>query len=413
MSKTLVPFLNLAGSHAEMEEELVEVFKSALRTSAFVGGPVVEKFEKAFAEYCGTRFSVGVGSGTDALRFALMAAGVGRGQVVVTVPNTFIATAEAISQSGAHVDFVDVDQRTYNMDPLKLEEYFETKCRLERETGRLIHLSTGFPVTAAVPVHLYGQPADMDPILDLATRYNLTVLEDACQAHGAEYFSRNEARWLKAGSIGRAAAFSFYPGKNLGACGEAGAVTTNDESLASRVRMLRDHGQARKYYHEMEGYNGRLDAIQAGILLAKLKHLAEWNEQRRQRAARYNELLSHTTHDLTLPSEPDWSKGVYHLYVVRSGARDMLKTSLREEGIDTGIHYPHALHLQKAYVGLGYREGDFPVAERAAREVLSLPMYPGLTLTQQRRVVEHVPRRRTATDSSVFPNYVPATTSAQ
>ena len=387
-----VPFLDLASTHAEMEEELVQVFRSALRTSSFVGGKIVEDFEQAFADFCGTRFAVGVGSGTDALRFALMAAGAGPGQVVITVPNTFIATAEAITQAGARVDFVDVDARTLNMDPDKLREYVETKCRFDSAASRLVHSETGNVVTAVVPVHLYGQPADMDPILDLAARYNLTVIEDACQAHGAEYFSRKEERWLKAGSIGRAAAFSFYPGKNLGACGEAGAVTTNDESLAQKVRMLRDHGQAKKYYHEMEGYNGRLDAIQAGILLAKLKHLAKWNEQRRERAARYYELLSRKECDLTPPSEPGWSKGVYHLYVVRTRERNMLRRFLLEAGIDTGIHYPRALHIQKAYQSLGYSMGDFPVAEEAAAQVLSLPMYPQMEAMQQRQVVEEITR---------------------
>lgn len=386
----VVPFLDLTSSHLEMEEELVEVFRSALRTAAFVGGPMLETFERAFADYCGTRFAVGVGSGTDALRFALMAAGIGPSQTVITVPNTFIATAEAITQAGARVDFVDVDAQTLNMDPAKLEEYFETKCQFDAAAGRLIYSENESVVTAVVPVHLYGQPADMDPILDLASRYNLTVIEDACQAHGAEYFSRNEKRWLKAGSIGRAAAFSFYPGKNLGACGEAGAVTTNDEELASKVRMLRDHGQSRKYYHEMEGYNGRLDAIQAGILLAKLKHLPEWNERRREKAGQYRELLASTDHDLTPPFEPEWSKATYHLYVVRAQDRDQVRTCLAEAGIGTGIHYPIALHLQNAYRSLGYRERAFPVAERAAREVLSLPLYPKLALAQQRRVVEQL-----------------------
>jgi dTDP-4-amino-4,6-dideoxygalactose transaminase len=400
MTNVAVPFLDLARCHAEMEDDLVGVFRSALRTATFVGGPMVEDFEQAFADYCGTRFAIGVGSGTDALRFALMAAGIGRGQTVVTVPNTFIATTEAITQAGARIDFVDVDARTYNMDPLQLEAYFETRCRLEPLTGKLIHSETQSEVTAVVPVHLYGQPADMDPLTELAARYDLSIIEDACQAHGAEYFSRKRNRWLKVGSIGRAAAFSFYPGKNLGACGEAGAVTTNDEELAQKVRMLRDHGQARKYYHEMAGYNGRLDAIQAGILLAKLKHLPNWNERRREKAGQYRELLALADHDLTPPFEPESSKGVYHLYVVRAQERDQLRACLSEAGIGTGIHYPFALHLQKAYLGLGYRQGDFPVAEHATREVLSLPMYPDLTIDQQRRVVDELLEARTRTTVS-------------
>lgn len=385
-----VPFLDLVTPHLELEEELVQVFRSALRSAAFVGGKLLDDFETAFAAYSDTRFAVGVGSGTDALRFALMAAGVGPGQAVVTVPNTFIATTEAITQAGAEPVFVDVDSRTLSMDPVQLEEYLRTKCSADRITGKLFRLQTGSEVTAVVPVHLYGQPADMDPILDLASRYHLTVIEDACQAHGAEYFSRKEGRWLKAGSMGRAAAFSFYPGKNLGACGEAGAVTTNDEEIAKRVRMLRDHGQARKYHHEMEGYNGRLDSIQAGILAEKLKRLPEWNGLRREKAETYRELLASEDHDLALPLEPDWARSVYHLYVVRAPQRDRLRSHLAEAGIDTGIHYPIALHLQEAYQDLGYREGDFPVAESAAREVLSLPIYPGLTFAQQRHTVEQL-----------------------
>ena len=238
----------------------------------FIGGPAVEGFEREFASFCDTRFCVGVGSGTDALRFALSAAGIAKGDCVITVPNTFIATTEAISQVGAQPEFVDVDEQTSTMDVEKLQAFLEHQCE-RNASGRLVSKRTGHPVTAIVPVHLYGHPADMDPIMELAERYNLVVIEDACQAHGAEYFSERNHRWMKAGSIGRAAAFSFYPGKNLGACGEAGAITTNDEEIARKCRMLRDHGQAKKYYHDVEGYNGRLDAIQAALLRIKLKHL--------------------------------------------------------------------------------------------------------------------------------------------
>jgi dTDP-4-amino-4,6-dideoxygalactose transaminase len=230
----------------------------------------------------------------------------------------------------------------------------------------------------------------MDPILELAEAYNLIVVEDACQAHGAEYFSRRENRWRKAGTMGKAAAFSFYPGKNLGACGEAGAVTTGDAEIARIVRMLRDHGQAKKYYHDIEGYNGRLDAIQAGFLAVKLAHLAEWNEKRREIASRYHQLLAEASASVTLPHNPSWSKPVYHLYVIRSAKREDLRKHLAYAGIDTGIHYPIALHLQKAYEDRGYRAGDFPVAEKACAEVLSLPMYPELTVDQQQRVAQEV-----------------------
>ena len=245
-------------------------------------------------------------------------------------------------------------------------------------------------VAAIVPVHLYGQTAHMDPILELADRYRLTVVEDACQAHGAQYFSKREGRWRKAGAMGRAAAFSFYPGKNLGACGEAGAVTTNDEQLAKKIRMLRDHGQAQKYYHEIEGYNGRLDAIQAGILKVKLRHLAKWNEQRREIASRYRERIGAISENIGLPHEPPWSRAVYHLFVVTVDDREQLQRHLMDAGIGTGIHYPVPLHLQKAYSHLGYKIGDFPVSEKAAGEILSLPMYPGLGDDQLTQVVRQL-----------------------
>jgi len=269
MIEAPIPFLDLVTPHLELEEELVNVFRSAVKTAGFIGGHMVEGFESDFAEFSGTKYCIGVGSGTDALRFALIAAGIGQGDIVVTVPNTFIATTEAISQAGAIPDFVDVSDSTLNMDPEKLLLYLETRCVADKR-GRLVHRQNGRPVTAVVPVHLYGRPAEMDPILRLAEEYNLKVIEDACQAHGAEYYSDREKTWKKAGSMGIAAAFSFYPGKNLGACGEAGAVTTNDETIAQRIRVIRDHGQAKKYYHDLEGYNGRLDAIQAGILRVKL-----------------------------------------------------------------------------------------------------------------------------------------------
>jgi dTDP-4-amino-4,6-dideoxygalactose transaminase len=389
MSSTHIPFLDLVSPHMEIEEELVAVFRNALHTAAFIGGKAVEDFENAFAQFCEVGHCVGVGSGTDALRFALVAAGGRPGDGVVTVPNTFIATTEAISQAGAHPEFIDIDERTYNLDPEKLHEFLETKCDLDQLTGRPVSRRTGRMITAVVPVHLYGQTADMDPILELAAAWNLIVVEDACQAHGAEYFSRKDKRWKRAGSMGKAAAFSFYPGKNLGACGEAGAVTTNDPDLAQRIRMLRDHGQAEKYYHDIEGYNGRLDAIQAGILRLKLEYLAGWNNQRRDNAETYRELLS-TVDGVTLPVEPTWARAVYHLYVVRVQDRHGLLEFLKAAGIGTGIHYPIPLHLQKAYRTLGYRQGDFPVTERTAAEILSLPMYQQLTRADQENIAQRV-----------------------
>jgi dTDP-4-amino-4,6-dideoxygalactose transaminase len=383
-----IPFLDLVAPHVELEQELTAVFHKALHTAGFIGGAMVEDFEKAFATFCDTTHSIAVSSGTDALRFALMAAGVEPGDVVVTVPHTFIATTEAISQAGALPEFVDIDERTYNLSPEKLQDYLE-QCSRDK-SGRLISRRSGRPVTAVVPVHLYGQMADMDAIQALADKYKLIVVEDACQAHGAEYFSKKRNRLMKAGSMGRAAAFSFYPGKNLGACGEAGAVTTNDAALAAKIKMVRDHGQAKKYYHDMEGYNGRLDAIQGGLLHVKLAHLAKWNAERRKRAAEYNRLLSSMEGSLTLPFEPSWSRAVYHLYVVRNADREGLMEHLKQAGIGTGIHYPIPLHLQKAYAGMNYRKGDFPATEKAAAEIVSLPMFPQLAAGQQARVAEEI-----------------------
>jgi dTDP-4-amino-4,6-dideoxygalactose transaminase len=383
-----IPFLDLITPHVELDEELTDVFRKCLYTAGFVGGPMVEGFERAFAAFCGTEHSVAVNSGTDALRFALMACDIQPGDVVLTVPNTFIATTEAISQSHAIPEFVDIDEQTYNMSPEKLRCYLEEQC-IRDSTGRLISVRSGGPVTAVIPVHLYGQMADMDAILALAKQYGLTVIEDACQAHGAEYFSKLHNRWMSAGSMGHAAAFSFYPGKNLGACGEGGAVTTNDAALANEIKMIRDHGQVKKYYHDAEGYNGRLDALQAGILHAKLPYLASWNLQRRERATEYNRLME--AHEgISRPYEPRWSRAVYHLYVVRTNDRDALIRDLHDAGIGTGIHYPIPLHLQRAYRTLNYSAGDFPVAESAAREIVSLPMFPHLTEEQQNRVAEEI-----------------------
>ena len=380
-----IPFLDLVTPHVDLELELTAVFQQVIRSAGFIGGPLVENFEKEFAAFCDSARAVAVNSGTDALRFALIAAGVKAGDIVITVPHTFIATTEAISQAGAQIEFVDIDEQTYNMDPAKLKAFLEVQCELRPEG--LIHRKSGKPVRAVVPVHLYGQMADMDPICELAERYNLILIEDACQAHGAEYFSRKDKRWKKAGSIGRAAAFSFYPGKNLGACGEAGAITTNDAEIDRQCRMLRDHGQAKKYYHDLEGYNGRLDAMQCGFLSVKLKHLADWNAERRRHAERYRELLGERE-GIILPHEPSWSKAVYHLFVVRVGDREQLKQHLEGAGIGVGIHYPIPLHLQRAYAASHYKKGDFPVTERVASEILSLPMFPGLTEAMQLRIVE-------------------------
>ena len=387
---TKVPFLDLVTPHQELESELLAVVKKAFSNAGFIGGPMVESFEREFAAFCDAKHCVGVNSGTDALRFAFMAADVQPGDIIVTVPNTFIATTEAISQAGAKIAFVDVHEQTYTMDPEKLREYLETRCDFDSKNGKLIERASKHRVAGIVPVHLYGQMADMDPILELARKYNLFVVEDACQAHGAQYFSKKENAWKRAGSMGIAAAFSFYPGKNLGACGEGGAITTNDEAMAKRMKMIRDHGQAKKYYHDIEGYNGRLDSIQAGWLSVKLPHLAKWNDSRRKLAHRYHEMFADVKDSLILPVEASWTKGVYHLYVVRVQDREAFQARLAEAGIGTGIHYPIPLHQQKAYENLGYKTGDFPVTERLAGEIVSLPMFPQLSNSQQDEVVTAV-----------------------
>jgi dTDP-4-amino-4,6-dideoxygalactose transaminase len=416
-----IPFLDLKTPHRELEEEIVDVFRRCLRTASFVGGEQVQGFEQEFAQFCETKYCVAVNSGTDALRFALIAAGIGPGDEVITVPNTFIATTEAISQTGAKPVFVDIDEKTYNMDPNQLEDYLKKQRKVRGVRGKgltrnpkpetcnnsfrltphasrpysftaaLQHSSTAKRLKAILAVHLYGQPVNMDSILEIADRYGLIVIEDACQAHGALYYSRKEERWKKAGSMGLAGCFSFYPGKNLGACGEGGAVTTNNEEIAQKIRMLRDHGQAKKYYHEFEGYNGRLDAIQAGILRVKLKHLADWNEKRRHNASLYTQLLNTAApqhgstaalNTIITPFEPEWTKAVYHLYIIRTQKRDELQKYLSENGISTGLHYPIPLHLQNAYKDFNLINGNYPVTEKVSNEILSLPMFPNLTSEQ-------------------------------
>ncbi len=394
MSTPPVPFLDLITPHRELEDELVDSFRQALRSAAFIGGAQVEAFEREFADFCGAKYCVGVANGTDAVRFALMGAGVGKGDAVVTVSHTFIATTEAISQAGAETEFVDIDARTYGMSPDALEAYLAA-CATDAATGRPVGQRTGTPIRAVVPVHLYGQVVDIEAIQAIADRYGLIVVEDAAQAQGAARRMR-DGSWRRAGSFGKAAAFSFYPGKNLGACGEAGAVTTDDADVAATIRMLREHGQAQKYYHDLEGWNGRLDAIQAGFLRIKLRHLAAWNDQRREAAARYAELLAGVP-DVTLPYEPDDSRGIYHLYVIRHPQRDALAEHLKAQGVHTGLHYPLPVHLQKCYREWGYAEGALPVTEKAAKEILSLPMFPGLSSEQQRQVVVPVASFTTCT----------------
>jgi len=380
-----IPFVDLVTPHVQLQEPLMDAVKGILTTGMFVGGPAVEQFEQEFAKFSDAKYCVGVASGTDALRFALMAAGVGPGDAVVTVANTFVATVEAIVQVGASPCFVDIDRKTFNISVAAIREFLSTQC--DRAGSALpVHRATGRTIKAIMPVHLYGQMCDMDAIEDVAAEYGLMVFEDACQAHGSEYYSAKRKTWCKAGSIGLASAFSYYPGKNLGACGEGGAVTTNDEEIAKKIRMIRDHGQSKKYHHVMEGYNGRLDAMQAALLRVKLPYLAEWNAQRRALAANYKTLLKDID-GVTTPYEPDWSRGNYHLYVVICDqSREDLQKHLTEQSIASGLHYPIPLHQQPGYAQFQSGPGTLPVTEELTGKILSLPMYPQLTKEQQDRV---------------------------
>ncbi len=389
MTTKKIPFLDLVTPHVELKNELLQIVGSAIDTAGYVGGPMVKNFEEEFGRFCNVKHCVAVNSGTDALRFAYIAGGIKPGDEVITVPNTFIATSESITQTGAHPVFVDIDEQTYNLAPNKLLAFLESNCTKDSSSGRTINKSSKRIVAAVVPVHLYGQPADMDAIIEIASQWGLMVFEDACQAHDAEYFSKKQNKWLRIGSIGKAAAFSFYPGKNLGALGEGGAITTNDDEIARICRQLRDHGQAQKYYHDMEGYNGRLDAIQCGFLSAKLKHLPQWTKARRAHAKQYNELLKPLANIIT-PFEPEWAKAVYHLYIIRIKNREFVQKKLAEKEIYTALHYPVPLHLQKAYANLGHKKGDFPITEKVSEEILSLPMFPGLMEEQVKSVVEAI-----------------------
>lgn len=360
-----VPFLDLKAQYKSIKEEIAVELQKVLDNTAFAGGPFVSQFEKEFASFCQTDFAIGLGSGTAALWAAIQGLGIGKGDEVITTPNTFIATAEAISFSGAKPVFVDIDEQTYNMNPQLLEDAITPKTK------------------AIIPVHLYGQTADMNPIMKIAKDKGLFVIEDACQAHGAEYNGK------PAGSIGDVGCFSFYPGKNLGAYGEAGAVITNNAQLTENIRMFRDHGQEKKYYHSMIGWNARMDGFQGAVLSVKLKYLNKWNESRRKNAKLYNELLANVECVIT-PTEADYAKHIYHIYTVRTENRDTFMTALAENDVFCGIHYPVPLHLQDAYRSLGYKKGDFPVAEKCCEQLVSLPMFPELISEQISYVVEKI-----------------------
>jgi len=363
-----IPLVDLKAQYTGLKAEIDQAIQRVIDATAFINGPDVEAFEQEFAQFCGARHAVGVNSGTSALQIALEACGVGTGDEVITVAHTFCATAEAIIHAGATPVFVDIDPRTYTLDPDCLEPAITPRTK------------------AILPVHLYGQPADMNRINAIARRHGLIVIEDAAQAHGAKHKGRS------AGTLGRVACFSFYPGKNLGAYGDAGALTTDDPIIAERARALRDHGRKIgsngkrvKYEHDVVGYGERLDTLQAAILRAKLPHLNAWNAARRRIAERYCELL--TGWDAVLPATLEGSEPVYHLFVVRVQNRDDARARLTMYHIESGVHYPVPLHLQKAYAYLNYRANDLPHTERAAREVLSLPIYPELSEAAQDRVV--------------------------
>jgi dTDP-4-amino-4,6-dideoxygalactose transaminase len=366
----LVPLVDLKAQYRSIKPEIDAAIARILESSQFVLGEAVASFERDFAAYCGTVHAVAVNSGTSALHLSLLAAGIGAGDEVITTPFTFVATVAAILYSGARPVLVDIDPKNFNIDPGKIERAISPRTK------------------AVLPVHLYGQPADMDPILEMAKRHNLLVIEDACQAHGARYKGR------VAGSIGRMGCFSFYPGKNLGAYGEGGAVTTSDPEYARTIRMLRDWGAEKKYEHVLKGYNYRMEGLQGAVLGVKLKHLEAWTAARRAHAVRYTELLAGS--GVITPLEMLYARHVWHVYTVRTAERDELQQALSAAGVQTGIHYPIPVHLQPAYADLGYRAGDFPHAEAAAKQVLSLPMFPEMTAAQMQEVVAAVASRRLA-----------------
>ena len=361
-----IPLVDLKAQYQRIQPAIDAAMARVVSSTHFILGQEVKDFEAAFADYMQVKHAVGVSSGTDAIFLALLALGVGPGDEVITTPHTFIASAEPIVHLGARPVFVDIDPATYNLNPALLEAAITPRTK------------------AILPVHLYGQPADMQPILDIANQHNIPVIEDAAQAHGAAYRGKRVGNW------GVMACFSFYPGKNLGAYGDAGAVLTNDDALAKQIAMLRNHGRTGKYEHEFIGYGDRLDALQAAILAAKLPYLDEWNEARRRHAAYYNQALANMP-GITLPAELPDVRHVYHLYVIRVAEdRDSLIARLKQAGIECGVHYPIPLHLQPALSSLGYRRGDFPETEKAAASVVSLPMYPELEIAQLSAIVEEI-----------------------
>lgn len=360
-----VPFLDLKAQYKPIQEEIKEEIQKVIDVTAFAGGPFVEKFENEFAAACSCKYAMGVGNGTEALWLALLALGIGEGHEVITTPNTFIATAEAISFCGAQPVFVDVDEETYNINPDLIASAITPRTK------------------AIIPVHLFGQMSNMDPIMEIAKAHDLSVIEDASQAHLAEYKGR------RAGSIGDIGCFSFYPGKNLGAFGEAGAVVTNDPEIAHKIRILRDHGQQKKYHHNFIGWNARMDGIQGAVLSINLKYIESWNENRRKNAQIYNKLLANFA-ELILPKEADYAKHIYHIYAVRTQNRDDFIKQLAERNISSGIHYPVPIHLTHAYKFLGLGKGTYSISEKYAEQLVSLPMFPTLNEEQIEYVANEI-----------------------
>ena len=369
---TVVPFFDLTRQYKKIKSEILSATQRVYEKGRFILGEEVSAFEKAFSHYCGVRYGVGVGSGTDALYLALKAAGIGEGDEVVTVANSFVATALAVSYTGAKPLFVDIDPKAYTMDPNSLE------LLLKREKAK----KSRQKIRAVLPVHLYGHPADMDSIMEIANRYDLVVIEDACQAHGAKYGRR------KVGSLGAMGCFSFYPTKNLGGYGDGGMVVTDHQKYDQKLRLLRCYGERKKYQHILKGHNSRLDEIQAALLRVKLKHLDQWNEERRRKARLYTRMLSPL--GLVCPSEKKGVRHVYHLYAIKMRKRDAVQAFLKKRGIETLIHYPIPIPLEKAYQEMGYRRGDFPLTDQWSRKILSLPFFPEMKESEMEEVAQQI-----------------------
>lgn len=361
-----VNFVDLQRQYQAYQQELNQAIQQVLDKSNYILGDEVEEFEQEFAKYCDTKYCIGVSSGTDALILILKALNIGKGDEIITAANTFIATALAVSACGAKPVLVDINPQTYNIDVNKIEEKITPNTK------------------AILPVHLYGQMADMDPIIAIAKKYNLKIIEDACQAHGAKY------KGQKAGSLGDISAFSFYPGKNLGAYGDAGAIITSNEKLSDKIKLLRNYGQRVKYYHDLKGLNNRLDTIQAAVLRVKLKYLDKWNQARQKNADLYNKLINQQLKNIITPYVEDFTQSIYHLYVIQANKRDELLKYLAEKEIYSGIHYPVPIHLQAAYQDLGYQQGNFPQTENIAKKIISLPMFAELKQEEIEYVVQNI-----------------------